>query len=216
MKILIFGAGGQGRVVLDILKQSQQYEIVGFVDSNKTLHGKIIDGLPVLGDISILSHLYKEMTKGAIIAIGDNRVRKELAKTVKENEFCLINAIHPDSSIAQNAQIGEGVAIAAGSIICAHAKIGNNAIINTGAIIEHECVIGDNVHIAPGVKIAGGTLVDDGTYIGIGSTIVEYLKIGKDSVIGAGSVIIEDVPDNVTVVGVPGKVIKTNNARPGS
>ncbi len=210
MKIVIFGAGGHGRVVLDIVKQSQQYEIAGFLDSNKTLHGKIIDGLPVLGDISILSSLYKESIKGAIIAIGDNRVRKEFANMVKENAFCLINAIHPNSSIAQNARIGEGVVIAAGSIICTHAQIGNNVIINTGAIIEHECAIGDNVHIAPGVRIAGGTLVGDGTYIGIGSTIVQYLKIGRNSVIGAGAVVTEDIPDNVTVVGIPGKIIKTN------
>lgn len=209
MKIVIFGAGGHGRVVLDILRQSQQYEVVGFLDSNKALHGKIVDGLPVLGDISRLSHLYRESIKGAIIAIGDNKVRREFARIVKENGFCLINAIHPDSSIAHSAQVGEGVVIAAGSIICTHAKIGNNTIINTGAIVEHECTIEDNVHIAPGVRIAGQTLVRDGTFIGIGSTIVAVLKIGKNSVIGAGSVIIEDVPDNVTVVGVPGKVIKT-------
>lgn len=213
MKIVIFGAGGHGRVVLGIVKQSQQYEVAGFLDSNEALHGKIIDGLPVLGGISILSRLYKESIKGAIIAIGDNRVRTELANIVKENAFCLINAIHPNSSIAQNAQIGEGVVIAAGSIICTHAKIGNNVIINTGAIIEHQCAIGDNIHIAPGVKIAGGTVIDDGTYIGIGSTIVQYLKIGKNVVIGAGTVVTRDIPDNVTVVGVPGRVIKKNESQ---
>ncbi len=212
MKIVIFGAAGHASAVLDILKQSQQYNIAGFVDSNKALHGKIIDGFTVLGDASILDDLYRQSVKGIIIAIGDNRIRKELADLVRGKGFCLINAIHPNAFIAQNAQIGEGVAIAVGAIICTHAKIGNNTIVNTGAIVEHGCVIGDNVHISPGVKIAGGTIVGDGTWIGVGSTIVQYLKIGKNCVIGAGSVVIENIPDKVTVVGVPGKVVKTNES----
>lgn len=207
MKIVIMGAGGHGRVVLDILQQDAQYEVVGFIDSDTALHGREVDGLPVMGDIAIVPRLKGEGVKGAIVAIGDNKVRDRFARAFKEKGFVLVNAVHPDASIARNAGLGQGVVVASGAIICAHARIGDNAIINTGAIVEHECVVGDSVHVGPGVKIAGRTTIKRGAHIGIGSTIIQNLVIGENAVIGAGSVVLQNVPDNVTVVGVPARVV---------
>jgi len=208
MKIIIFGAGGHGRVVLDILRKNGEFELAGFLDSNSELHGKEVDGLPVLGDKAVLPELASKSVEGAVIAIGDNRDRAEIAAVVRESGLRLVNAVHPAATVAGNAQVGEGVVLAAGSIICAHARIGDNTIINTGAIIEYECVIKENVNIGPGVKIAGWTTVDSGTFIGIGATLIACLKIGRDSIISAGSIVTKDIPDNVTVVGVHGKIIR--------
>ncbi len=89
-------------------------------------------------------------------------------------------------------------------------KIGKHCIINTAASIDHECVLEDFVHISPNATLSGGVYVGEGTHIGSGAVIVPNIKIGKWATIGAGAVIIRDVPDYATVVGNPGRIIKTD------
>ena len=208
MKIFIWGSGGQGRVVLDILRESRNFDIVGFVDSNKNLKGKIIDGLEILGSKECLDNLLNQGVEGAIVAVGDNEIRCQRANFLKEKGFQLVNAIHPRAGLASNVSIGNNVTIASGAIICAHALVENDAIINTGAIVEHENIIRKGVHIAPGVRLAGRVEIGEKTLIGIGATVIQGLKVGAGSIIGAGAVVIRDIPDNVVAVGIPAKVIK--------
>ncbi|HIC96179.1 TPA: transferase, partial [Candidatus Bipolaricaulota bacterium] len=85
---------------------------------------------------------------------------------------------------------------------------GENVIINTGATIDHDCVIEDYVHISPGVHLAGNVKLGELSHIGIGASAVQRVKIGKGVIIGAGAVVIDDIPDHVTAVGVPARVIK--------
>ncbi len=207
MKVVVMGAGGHGRVVLDILQHDPQYDVVGFVDSDKSLQGKKMDGVLVLGDTSAISKLRHDGVEGAIVGIGDNRTREEFARKFREAGFTLVNATHPRASIARSVVLGRGVVIASGAIIAAHARIGDCAIVNTGAIVEHECVVGEAVHIGPGVKVAGRTTIKKGAQIGIGATVIQNLVIGEYATIGAGSVVLQNVPDNATVVGVPGRVV---------
>lgn len=208
MKIFIWGTGGHGRVVLDILRENKNFEIYGFVDSNRKSKGKIVDGVKVLGDKSILKDLRSKSVQAGVVAIGNNKDRCEIADYLKKRGFYLINAIHPRATIASNVSIGSNVTIAAGAIICAHAIIENNVIVNTGAIIEHENIIGNGAHIASGARLAGRIEVGEKTFIGIGVTVIQRIKIGSNSIIGASAVVLGDIPDNVVVVGVPAKVIR--------
>lgn len=209
MNIIIVGAGGHGKVVLDILQHDSDVRLVGFVDDDKTYHGKIIDGIPVLGSISSLPTLiplYK--LDGAIIAIGDNKVRAELFNKLKKLGLKLKRAIHPDALIARDVEIGEGVVIAAGAVISIGTRIGNNVIINTGVVIDHDNIIEDHAHISPGVNLAGRVTVGKYTHVGLGVTIVEDITIGENATVGAGAVVLADVPPNTTAVGVPARIIK--------
>jgi len=209
MKIIIFGASGQGRVVLDILRENKNFEICGFVDSNKQLIGKTIDGIKVLGDGSMLDDLKQHGVQGCIVAIGDNRIRYKIANELKQKDFCLINAIHPRTAIATNVSIGSNVTVSIGATICTHAVIEDNATINSGAIVEHDNIIRNGSHIGPGVRLAGKVEVGEKTFIGIGATVIQNIKIGKNSIIGAGSVVLNDIPDNVVAVGIPAKIIRS-------
>ena len=209
MNIVIVGAGGHGKVVLDILRRDPDVKVIGFVDDDKTSHGKIIDGIPVLGGLSSLPELiplYK--MDGATIAIGDNIVRARLFDKMKELGLKPQRAIHPDALIARDVEIGEGVVIAAGVAISVGTRIGNNVIINTGVVIDHDNIIEDHTHISPGVNLAGRVTVGKYTQVGLGATVVEDLTIGGNTTIGAGAVVLSDVPANATAVGVPARVIK--------
>jgi len=87
--------------------------------------------------------------------------------------------------------------------------IGANVILNTGCSIDHHNQIGDHVHIAPGVHTGGTVKVGDGSLVGIGATIMPGLKIGARSIVGAGALVAEDVPSDVTVVGLPARPVRT-------
>jgi len=210
MRVIILGAGEQGRVVLNILQYDKTIQLIGFIDicDNPQIWGSQVKGIEVLGGLSLLPELYKKRVDGCIVAFGDNKKRVEIAHQAKKLGYSLINAIHPSAIVSKWALLGEGVVICPNVSINPDVHIGNNTIINTGAIIEHDCVIEDGVHIAPGVHLAGGVKVKKNAFVGIGATIIDDLTIGENSIIGAGAVIIKDVPDNVTVVGVPGKIIK--------
>jgi sugar O-acyltransferase (sialic acid O-acetyltransferase NeuD family) len=210
MRVLILGAGGHGRVVLDILLASRRHEVVGFLDNNAAIHGRRIDGLPVHGEIDRLSEIAAELdVQGAIVAIGDNGVRRGVARLVDQTDLELISAVHPSSTLAHNAAIGRNTVIAAGVVVCAHCQIGDSVILNTGCIIDHQTVICEGCHVCPGVRIAGRVLVESGAFLGIGATVVPKVTLGYESIVGAGSVVIEDVPAMTTVVGVPARAIKS-------
>lgn len=212
-RTLILGAGGHGRVVLDILLQARQHSVVGFLDNNSDVHGRRVDGIPVLGGIDNLNALNAELEiDGVIIAIGDNGVRRGLARQVEQAGVELISAVHPSATLAHNAGVGRNVVIAAGTVVCANCQIGDSVILNTGCIIDHQTMIGEGSHVCPGVRIAGRVKVEPGVFIGIGATVIPKVTLGCESMIGAGAVVLEDVPPMATVVGVPARSVRLASA----
>lgn len=207
-KIIILGAGGHGRVVLDILLHAGQHQSVGFLDNNAALHGRRVDGLPVLGGTEQLGALRESGVTGAIVAIGDNGVRRGIAALVEREGLQLVNAVHPSAQLAASVTLGKGVVVAAGVLVCAHCQVGDLVILNTGCIVDHESMIGTAAHVCPGVRLAGHVTVESGAFIGIGATVVQNLRIGFEAVVGAGSVVIRDVDPMSTVVGVPARTVK--------
>lgn len=205
---VIVGAGGHGRVVLDILLSARTHRVLGFLDSNPAVHGRRMDGLPILGDLSAFRELRSQGISRAIVAIGDNGVRRAMAEQLEEEGIELINAIHPSANLAHNARVGRNVVVAAGALVCAHCQVGDSVILNTGCIIDHESMIGTGAHICPGARLAGRVHVAAGAFVGIGATIVQGVRIGCEAVVGGGAVVIRDVDSMSTVVGVPARVLQ--------
>lgn len=198
-RIFICGAGGHAKVVLEILEVSRQ-RCAGIFDNNPDI--KELLGYPVLGRWA--PALTGEGT-AVILAIGSNAVRKELSGTMTCDWG---SAIHPAANISTRAVIGEGSVVMAGVSVNSSVRIGRHAIINTNASVDHDCVIEDFVHISPNAALAGNVTVGEGTHVGIGAVVRQGIKIGKWSVIGAGAVVVKDVPDNVVIVGNPGRVLR--------
>jgi len=206
MKIVIVGAGGQARIVNEILSYDRNLEVVAFIDNVARSGNENIKGIPILGDHSVIPGLIKKGVKGAIIAVSMNDIRAAHFEKLRSMGLELINAIHPTASIASSVKLGNGVTVAMGAIISTGVRIADNVIINTGAIIDHEDEIEEHVHIGSGCSLAGRVTVKRGALVSIGSVVRENVTIGENAVIGAGSVVLEDVPDNVLVSGTPAKV----------
>lgn len=212
MDVVLIGAGGHGRVVLDILRAAGVHMPIGFLDADPQLTGQTIGGLPVLGQVNMLPKLKAQKVKGAIISIGDNPPRRRYFQKVLDQGFELVNAVHPGSQVSATARLGRNVVIAAGAVVSTDARLGDGVIVNTSAVIDHECEIGRSVHICPSATLAGRVRVGDETFIGLGCNIIQCLKIGSHAIVGAGAVVIGDVPDGATVVGVPARVIKVEKS----
>ena len=197
--ILLYGASGHGKVVAEILELHNQV-IEGFIDDNSSLTTLLI--YPVYQPNKLI-----ELTDcKLIVSIGNNRIRKNIVEKLNAK---YLNACHPSSSISVRSKIEEGTVIMAGVSVNSSCKIGKHVIINTNASIDHDCTLDDYVHISPNAALAGNVHVGEGAHIGIGASVIQGVKIGKWCTIGAGAVIINDVPDGCTVVGNPGRIIKT-------
>jgi len=207
-KLVIWGASGHARVVAEIVRLLDRYEIVGFIDDiHPERLGSTFAGSRIIGsnELDILS---SQGVEAVFIAVGDCHHRMRLAQLSGQKKFSFPTFVHPHVVLGLEMTIGEGTVIMAGSIIGTGTSIGRNVIINTSASIDHDCVLGDGVHIGPGVHIAGHVEVGDETFIGIGSAVRDHLKIGRQTTIGAGSVVVKNLPDAVLAFGVPARVIK--------
>ncbi|MFV8224361.1 acetyltransferase [Christiangramia aquimixticola] len=201
--MIIYGASGHAKVIIDIIESTSHHAIDMILDDNPEIHS--IMGKPV-------KHSMPE--KGDdfsfVIAVGNNVVRKEI---VDRNNFQYSEAlVHNKAIVNRNVVIGEGSVVMAGAVINPSSKVGSHAIINTNAIIDHDVKVADFCHISPGAVITGNVKIAEGTQIGAGASILPGVNIGKWCTIGAGSVILKDIPDYAVVVGNPGRIIKYNKS----
>lgn len=143
---------------------------------------------------------------GWFLAIGDIAARLRLAALHREDDW--FNVFHPEATISRRAHFGGGVYVGPGAIINAGAAIGDHVIVNTGAIIEHDVNVGMFCNVNPGAIIGGGTKIGRRTTLGLGCRIRDHITIGSDVTVGMGAVVVADVPDGVTVMGCPARIVE--------
>lgn len=212
IRIAIIGAGGGSRDVLEILEAINQehltYDILGFiVDPPYAQPGQEFCEKPVLGGFDWLSQHANEVQ--VICGVGASELRYQLIQRAKALGVRFCTAVHPSVILSKRVSIGEGTTINAGCVLTNQIQIGHHVQINVGCTISHDVMIQDYATLSPGVHLAGNVTVNEGCFIGIGAVSVEKKTLGTWSIIGAGSVIVDNVLPNTTVVGVPGKVIKS-------
>lgn len=200
-RVAIIGAGGHAKVVASTLL-AQGYNVIGFYDDNSQKWGESILGIPIIGPVSDLT---SATCDGAIIGVGDNRVRKQLAEQM---DLDWVTAIHPFAWVHPDVLVGVGTIICAGSIVQPGAKIGAHVILNTKASVDHDCVVGDYVHISV-AHLAGAATANEGAFLALGSTVLPGLHVGAWALLGAGSVATKDIPPGSIAVGNPARVIKS-------
>ena len=204
-KLVLFGAGGHAKVVIDIIERQGIYEVAGLIDDDIEHKGKRFFGYPVLGTRAELPALHSGQLRCAIVTIGDNASRAAVAAHLDQHGWRFASAVHPGANIGRGTSIGPGSVVMAGCVVNADAYLGAQVILNTGATVDHDCHIDDAVHIAPGCHLCGGVSVGQGSLLGAGSIVTPGVKIGATVIVGAGSTVIRDVADDARVSGSPAR-----------
>lgn len=198
MRVVVYGAGGHGKVVADILL-SRGDDVLGFVDERRTA-GDVVLGLPVLGGddwLESLSDIH------VALGIGSNAARQRIALKLGD---AVVSAVHPSAVIARSSKIGIGTTVMAHAVINPDAMVGMGAIVNSGAVIEHDCVLADFAHVSPNAALGGAARLGRRSHLGLGAVILPGIVVGDDAVIGAGAVVTRDLEHGVVAMGVPARV----------
>jgi sugar O-acyltransferase (sialic acid O-acetyltransferase NeuD family) len=207
-RIVIVGAGGHGRSVLDAVMTTGHLIPAAFTDLDTRLHGTSVDGVAVIGDDAALDEIRESGCHHAAVGVGgthDNRPRRACFERLQLAGWTLPVVVHARAVVSDRAQLGPGSVVMAAAVVNAGVRVGLNVIINTGAIVEHDCRVGDHAHVASGAVLAGGVNVGEGAHVGCGASVRESVALGHWSVVGAGAAVIEDVDPGDVVVGVPAR-----------
>ena len=212
-KIAIYGAGGLGREIAQLINQinakSPQWEFLVYFDDNIE-KGKIIRGQDVLGGINDLNLIDQDLC--LLICIADCQIRAKIVNGISNSKITYPSLIHPSVIIDEtDIQLGEGSIITAGNILTTDISIGKHSIINLACTVGHDVVIEDYCAVMPGVHLSGNITIGEGTLIGTGARVLQNLSIGNHAKIGAGAVVTKHVSNGHTVVGIPAKTIKLND-----
>lgn len=203
--LAILGASGHSKVIAEVALSSGWNSVEFYDDAfpAKTL----IDDFSIQGGLQILldkSNSYD----GFHVAIGDNRTRLTILNQLLDLGLPCPNIIAPSSVVSQSVSMGAGISIMANVVVNANTTLGDGVILNTSCSVDHDCTISVGAHISPGANLAGNVAVGICSWVGIGSSVIQNRVIGDGSVIGAGAVVISDIPNNVTAVGIPSKIIR--------
>lgn len=206
MKTLaIIGASGHGKVVADAARSIGLWQHIVFYDDawpSKMKNGNS----DIVGNTQCLFELAERPE--VIIAIGNNSLRLAKHHQMLAAGFIVATVIHPQAVVSPTVLVGVGTVVMAGAVLNSDAVVGAACIINSNAVVEHDCKLSDAVHVSPGANLAGGVVVGESSWIGIGAAVIQLTAIGKNVTVGAGAAVVNDLPDGVTAVGVPAKIIK--------
>ena len=192
--LIIIGVGGVGResalIAEEINEQSQEWNILGFVDDTESVQNTYINGYPVLGKCESLQDYNKEVY--VVCGVSSYQGRKKIISRLKENKHI---------------KIGEGCIIYQNVIMTVNIEIRDHVIISPKCGIGHDSKIHDYVTLLWNVNVSGNVDIKEGATMGSGSTVIQGLTIGEGSFVGAGACVIRDVEDNKTAVGVPTRYV---------
>ena len=196
MKVAILGVGTTAMIAADIIMESHNFALGGFVgtevEKQRLARSKVYGEIPFLGDYSILGQLKKGGISRFVAAIGDNTLREERYYSAIQNGIDPVNAISRNAIIHQTAIIGQGVIISPGVVISHGVEIGDNCIFDSSVVVDVETSIGSHCYFYPNVTICGGCTIEKNVSLGAGCIIEPMTIIGKNQTIPSGTVVREN------------------------
>jgi sugar O-acyltransferase (sialic acid O-acetyltransferase NeuD family) len=200
--LLIFGAGGHGRVVADAALASGRWLRVLASDRDPArCSGELLPGVALLP-----AYAATASAAGVHVAIGNAAARAREVEALPAG--LLATVVHPAATVSPYARIAPGCFVAAQAVVAPCAELGVSVIINHAAVVDHDVAVGDFCHIAPSAVLGGTVRVGKRVLVGSGARVLPGLRIGDDVVIGAGAVVVDHLPDPGIYAGVPARRLK--------
>lgn len=180
-KLLLVGAGGFGRTVLEHALGAYD---CAFVDDGQEI-GTTINGCPVIGKISDLAKIFSDYKK-LVVTIGNNELRERVYNAATEIGYSFPSIIVPSAYISPYASVGNGCVILNNVVIQNNAKVGNGVILNSGVEIHHDSVVEDYVLIYANSVVRSLAHVGKRAHLGSTLTVSNEVVIPYDAVVEDG------------------------------
>jgi len=211
--IVIVGAGGHGRELLDVIRaQNSNHEtlkFVGFVSDEKP-DPKLLLRIEADWLGSVEDFLENSAPTGFTLGVGNPLTRMQLASRFDTAGHEPVTLIHPSATFGADVTLGEGVVIASHVSVTTNVRIGDHSHININATVSHDCRVSRFVTVSPSCSVSGSVTLRERVFLGVNCAIRQGLTIGEGSVVGAGAVVLSDVDSNITVAGVPARQIRSS------
>lgn len=211
---MIVGAGGLGREILCLVRDMNsaepgEWNLLGFLADSEPNSARMR-----AIDADYLGHYDDEVAMAPLIAthfvigIGDGATRRALTDQLVDIGMRPATLVHPSAAVGPDVGLGEGTVICAGSVLTTAIEVGRGVLIDRLSTVGHDVRIGEYCTLSPCCAISGNVTI--GAYVSMGTNCaaIPGVSIGAGSVLGAGAVVTRDIPDGVTAVGVPARVIK--------
>ena len=206
-KLFIVGAGGFGRElhawIQDHADFNKAWEIAGFLDDNPDAlksFGSFAKVFPLKGHMVSSDNLY-------LCGLGLPAVKMELLAPLIKVGAQFITFIYPNCVVGERVKIGRGVVLCPGVSASVDISIGDYSMIGPSTTIGHDASIGEWNTLCAQCDITGRVVVGDGVFMGSRASVIPSKKVGSRSIVGAGAVVISNVPEGVTVVGNPARIL---------
>jgi sugar O-acyltransferase (sialic acid O-acetyltransferase NeuD family) len=200
--LLIFGAGGHGRVVADAALAGGAWLRVLASDRDPArCSGELLPGVALLP-----AYAATACAAAVHVAIGNAAARAKEVEALPAG--LLVTVIHPAATVSAHARLAPGCFVAAQAVVAPGAELGLSVIVNHAAVVDHDVVIGEFSHIAPSAVLGGGAKVGKRVLVGSGAKLLPGLRIGDDIVIGAGAVVLDNLAEPGVYAGVPARRLK--------
>ncbi len=182
MRVVIVGAGGYGRVALDVLLASGfEDRILGFYDDAHAALSGEVRGVPILGDIGMLKSMLSVETVHVVVAITDNEARLRVANSLRGLGARFLSAVHPEAYVSGAAVVGDGCVVAAGAVVHPDAAVGSHCFLGPLAVVDRDAEVG------------AGTWISAGAIVGPGARVGARVVLGQNSSVGRKAVVDGDV-----------------------
>jgi sugar O-acyltransferase (sialic acid O-acetyltransferase NeuD family) len=199
--IIVYGGGGHGKAVIDLLRAAGGFTLVGVIDDGRQPGETVLDAAVIGGSAALAAVRTAgcKLALNAVGGIGAMSSRIAIFERLQAAGFDSPTLVHPSAVVEPSAVLGAGVQVFPHAYVGSDAQLGAGVIVNTAAIVSHDCSLAEYANLAPGSILAGGVQVGRGTLIGMGVTVNLSVKIGAMARIGNSATVKADVPDGGVV-----------------
>lgn len=205
--LVLVGAGGLAREVLALLRRTAEYTVVGLLDEDPAMWGRVFDGVPVLGG---LEEKQRFPLAKLLLCVGRGTHRHTLANRLDglgHHEQDYATVVHDSVAVPDDCTIAPGSVLLAGVVLTTNVTIGRHVVVMPNVTLTHDALIEPFATLCAGVALGGNVWVGERAYLGMNSSVREGVQIGSDAVIGMGAVVLRAVPDGEVWLGVPAHVM---------